>query len=149
MVLSKSWGPGATFIKYSAPGPSCLNEKLEQHHWWVYIDLIYDSMAWIWSMYTECKLVYIFFLPTEPESFIYIEHMVHWDDLVMDYHNPAVKLQGCDNMYTMSTVFYQKLPYPPWSKCPGNVSWHFSWSNHGQNGFTVQSNNFLCIPNHL
>ena len=31
----------------------------------------------------------------------------------MDDHNPAVKLQGCDNMYTMSTVFYQKLPYPP------------------------------------
>ena len=60
-------------------------------------------------MYTECKLVYIFFLPTEPESFIYIEHMVHWDDLVMDYHNPAVKLQGYDKMCNENTI----LPQPP------------------------------------
>ena len=27
----KSYGPGATFFKYSAPGPSCLNEKLGPH----------------------------------------------------------------------------------------------------------------------
>ena len=53
----------------------------------------------------------------------------------MDDHNPAVILQGYDKMCAMKTVFYHSLQSM-------NVHEIFLEIFHGQNGFTVQSNNF-------
>ena len=56
-------------------------------------------------------------------------------NLVVDDHNPAVILQGYDNMCTMNTVLI-------FTTASMNVQEMFLEIFHGQNGFTVQPNNF-------